>query len=358
MTSRRAVLTGIAATAAVPLAGWGAVGHPVALAAAKTPDGRHHLVGLGAQGQIRFTRPLPSRGHAGAAHPQLAQAVIMARRPGRFALVLDCTSGAVLAEIQAPKGRHFYGHCAFSTAGDLLYTTENDIQTGDGRIGVWRYDTGFARVAEFATHGIGPHEIIRLHSGDLAIANGGIRTHPNTGRQKLNLDQMQPNLAVISPDGRLKDLAPLPRAIRPNSLRHIAALPSGAVLCGFQWQGDPYDAPPLLGLYRGRGQVQMLNSAETVQHRLRGYIGSVCALGPQGFAATSPRGGVVLHSNDAQSRPNITRATDICGLCPIATGALATDGLGRVYHLTTQGLRPLAQHNLAFDNHLIPVTPA
>ena len=35
------------------------------------------------------------------------------------------------------------------------------------------------------------------------------------------------------------------------------------------------------------------------------------------------------------------------------TGALATDGLGRVGRVTGHGIAPLRRHDLAFDNHLV-----
>ncbi len=31
----------------------------------------------------------------------------------------------------------------------------------------------------------------------LVVANGGLRTHPDTGRETLNPDDMSPNLALI-----------------------------------------------------------------------------------------------------------------------------------------------------------------
>ena len=46
----------------------------------------------------------------------------------------------------------------------------------------------FARVGEFPTHGVGPHELLLLGDGrTLAVANGGIETHPDFGRAKLNI---------------------------------------------------------------------------------------------------------------------------------------------------------------------------
>ncbi|MCY4179352.1 MAG: DUF1513 domain-containing protein, partial [Litoreibacter sp.] len=181
MTTRRAVLGGLAASAFLPKTGWSQVGEPVALSAAQRPDGALSLVGLDAQGTIVFEIPLSARGHAAAAHPTEAEAVAIARRPGRFAVVLDCAEGRVRTTLEAPDGRHFYGHAAFSRDGKYLFTTENAFEKGEGRVGIWDRSAGFERVGEVSSGGIGPHEIIRLPDGAFAIANGGIRTHPATG---------------------------------------------------------------------------------------------------------------------------------------------------------------------------------
>ncbi len=54
------------------------------------------------------------------------------------------------------------------------------------------------RAGEFASGGVGPHEIRRMPGSDvLVIANGGIATHPGSSRAKLNIPKMQPNLAYI-----------------------------------------------------------------------------------------------------------------------------------------------------------------
>ena len=129
----------LAATAATVLAApsWASLGSPAYLAAAAQPDNSTWLVGLGIDGAVRFAHPVPGRGHAAATHPHRAEAVAFARRPGTFALVLDCATGAVLARLAAPEGRHFYGHGAFTADGRILLTTENAYEDGDGRIGVW-----------------------------------------------------------------------------------------------------------------------------------------------------------------------------------------------------------------------------
>ena len=175
--------------------GWAAAGSPVYLAAARDPSGDYALFGLDGTGHDIFRIPLPDRGHAAAAHPTAPEAVAFARRPGRFALVIDCVKGRVAHRLDAPEGRHFYGHGAFLQGGAILATSENEIDTGKGRIGLWSRAKGYARIGEIASGGVGPHEIRRWAEDVLVVANGGIRTHPDSDREKLNIDDMRPNLS-------------------------------------------------------------------------------------------------------------------------------------------------------------------
>ena len=93
MTSRRAFLAGLVAVAA-PKPSWADAGSPRWLACAREANGTYALFGIAEDGADTFRLPLPARGHAGAAHPTRPEAVAFARRPGAFALVLDCGSGA------------------------------------------------------------------------------------------------------------------------------------------------------------------------------------------------------------------------------------------------------------------------
>ena len=94
------------------------------------------MFGLNAQGQDIFRILLPARGHAACAHPSVPEAVAFARRPGTYALVIDCVSGAVTQQIEAPEGRHFNGHGIYLSDGDTLCTPENDYSAGRGVVGV------------------------------------------------------------------------------------------------------------------------------------------------------------------------------------------------------------------------------
>ncbi|BAQ69037.1 hypothetical protein NHU_01882 [Rhodovulum sulfidophilum] len=362
MADRRSFLTGALAASLCPRVGWADAGSPAFLSAAQESDGRQMLVGLDAAGAERFRLPLPQRGHAAAAHPIRPEATAFARRPGTFALVIDCREGRVNAVLDAPEGRHFYGHGAYSVDGRYMYTAENDYDTARGVIGVWDTEAGYLRVGEFESHGIGPHDIKLMPDGkSLVIANGGIETHPDSGRTKLNIPFMEPNLAYVSTEGTLLETIAPPADWHMNSIRHLALGPGGTVAFAMQWQGPRAEMPPLLGLHRRGAAPVWLDAPGAEQAAMQGYAGSV-AISEDGAEAaiSSPRGGRVHVFDIAGARfAGAIEARDVCGLAPAAGGGfVATTGTGAVMGL--RDLHPVwtAQQAHAFDNHLVTVGAA
>ncbi|MFW2544240.1 DUF1513 domain-containing protein [Primorskyibacter sp. 2E107] len=349
---RRNFIGALLASSTLPSLGWADVGSPAFLAAAKEQDGTYALFGLTEAGEDLFRIPLPARGHAAAAHPTAPEAVAFARRPGTFAVVIDCVGGTVAHHLEAPEGRHFYGHGAFIEDGALLCTTENDIATGEGRIGFWSRLDGYRRVGEIASGGIGPHEVIRLPGDVLAVANGGILTHPDKGREKLNLDTMRPNLAYVTRDG-VQETVSLAPDLHHDSIRHLAS-DGETVAFAMQWQGALPDPAPLLGLHK-RGSAPILTSADLAeQMAMDGYAGSVAVMGDT-VAITSPRGGRVhLFGLDGHFRASARRA-DVCGVAAGPLGLMATDGLGGVWALDAGGMTPRRRARRAWDNHLVRI---
>ncbi len=356
MTTRRAFLAGLATTTAAAAApGWAAAGSPLWLGAAREAGGGYALFGIGADLGRTFRVPLPDRGHAAAAHPTRPEAVAFARRPGTFALVIDCATGAVLRRLEAPEGRHFYGHGAFLEGGAILATTENAYASGEGRVGLWDAGAGYARLGEVASGGIGPHEVVRLPGTEvLAVANGGIRTHPASGRDKLNLDTMRPNLTYLAADGAVLDRVEPEPAMRLASIRHLAARADGTLAFAMQWQGADAAPVPLLGLHRRGEAARPLAAEDAAQRRLQGYAGSVAWSGDGGSVAiTSPRGGVA-HVFAAQGgAPRIVARADVCGAATAPGGLLFSDGAGGLASGEAE-----RRHPCAWDNHLVALTAA
>ena len=233
--------------------GWAGAGAPDYLAAAGLPDGGFCLVGLTGDGVECFRLPLPDRGHAAAAHPERPEAVAFARRPGTFALVIDCAEGREVARLaRAARTGTSTATAPSPPDGNLLFTTENAIAEGTGRLGVWDASDGYTRIGEVPTGGTGPHEVRLMPDGErFAVANGGIETDPTSGRAELNLATMRSNLAYLdASSGEVVEVLELPETLRLNSLRHISAGRDGTLAVALQWQGSELEHPPLLAVHR------------------------------------------------------------------------------------------------------------
>lgn len=181
----------------------------------------------------------------------------------------------------------------------------------------------------------------------LAVANGGIRTHPSTDREKLNLDTMRPNLAYIV-DGRVEETVELPH--RQASIRHITARRDGMVAMALQWEGPEGEIVPLLATHRRGGAARLFTPGDATLGEFAGYAGSV-AFSADGarIGVTGPRGGLA-HVFDAESGTlaATVRRADVCGVAPFGRDLLFTDGGGGVI-----GGDVARRHPLAWDNHIV-----
>lgn len=362
MASRRQVLTGLLATACVGFPGEaGAV--PAApgvwLGSRLDPAGKAWLSLFGASGAPLFDVPLPARGHGGALQPAADLAVLLARRPGHFALVVAPGLGVVRRLAPGP-GRFFCGHGAFAAGGRLFLATEQEAEGEAGRLAVFDVAAGFAPRAAYATGGIDPHELLVLDDGwTVAVANGGLSTDPSLPGEVLNLDEMDSSLALIDlRDGRLFARHRLPRSLRRLSLRHLALLPGGRIVVGLQHQGAAEELVPLLALFEG-GALHPWSLPQREQRLLRGYVGSVAGdTAGRLVAVTSPRGGAALLLDpDSGAVAGSARLADVCGLAAAPTPGdfLLASGLAGLHSLRDGMLSALsaADPATAWDNHLL-----
>ncbi|MCP5142989.1 MAG: DUF1513 domain-containing protein [Chromatiales bacterium] len=329
------------------------------LSAASDADGHHYVIGLDETGAERFRTALPGRAHAIVAHPDGRHALAVARRPGRFIVVVELSDGAIVGQIDASEGRHFYGHAVFSADASRLYATENDYQRGEGRVGVYDVRAGYHRVGEWPSGGIGPHELLR--DGDtLIVANGGLRTHPDQGRRTLNPEAIHPSLVWID-RGTGHELArnDAPAEWQRSSIRHIAALADGHVAVAMQHQGDSGGQAPLIAIAHPERGLRPLYAPDTLQRRMRDYCGSVTAdADGSAFAVSAPRGNRILFWSAAGDYLGDIRVEDGCGLAAEGRrgGFLISDGRGGLHRHDAHGgtTQALTVHPaVRFDNHLL-----
>jgi hypothetical protein len=326
------------AAAAATLAAWPLRG---AIAAARGPfvssradaAGTNFVTGFDSQGGVAFDHALPTRGHGSAFAPD-GTVVHFARRPGRFALVIDPTANRVVHVIDSIDGRHFEGHGAFSPDGRLLYATENDYEVACGVIGVYDVADGWRRVAEFDTGGMDPHEMRLMPDGTtLVVANGGILTHPDYPQENLDPQGMDPSLAYVDRrDGRMLALHRLPADLRQLSIHHLAVARDGAVFAVVQDAIKRADVLPLIIEHRPGSGLAWVDPGEDLTARLKGYCGSAALDSSESvLAVSSPRGGCVLFWDRAAGR--VLGSLDLADVCGLAPGGppgvfLVTSGRG------------------------------
>ena len=327
--------------------------------------GGYRVSGFDGAGRVVFDIPMPARGHGLTVHPRKPIAVLFARGPGRFARAMNFARGTLIASFETPDDRHFFGHGAFSADGKLLYATENDFAHGRGVIGIYDAATGFRRVGELATGGIGPHEL-RAAGDTLVIGNGGILTHPDLPRVKLNRDTMKPSLVYIDRrDGRRIAELRLPGSLHQLSIRHLSIGPRGAVAFGMQYQGPPADLVPLIGIREPGGTLRTFAGPERIVRSMKNYCASVefDATGSV-VAASSPYGGVVAFWEASSGR--FLTSVEV----PAVSGVAAISGTGRfvatsllggavVIDATTGVRRKIggpSMDAIGWDNHMVAVT--
>ncbi len=319
--------------------------------------GGYNVTGVDLEGATRFDLPLPDRGHAIACHPVRNEAVVFARRPGRFMVVFDPVAGEIRQRLDAAEGRHFYGHGVFTADGRYLLTTENAYETGAGRIAVRDAEDGYRQIDEVASHGIGPHDLCLL-DGDqrLLVANGGIRTHPDHDRKKLNIESMRPNLSVLDlVSGACLAQAALPSELHKLSIRHLAVAPRGLVGLALQYEGSKRDAVPLIATFDG-SSIRPFQHSAGLARSLRHYTGSI-AFDASGawLAVTSPRAHTVTiwHAESGELVDRVSLA-DGCGAAatPGKAGFLLAGDRLSLYRNGSLSDLPYASPT-AWDNHLL-----
>ena len=311
----------------------------------RTPDGRFALALMGEDGAFISEIALPDRIHGLTVSHATGAVAAFARRPGTFILVLSPSGGETI--VNAVPDRHFYGHGAFSPDGRFLYASENDFENRRGVIGIYDARQDFVRIGEYPTYGIGPHDLSMTPDGRYLIAaNGGIETHPDFGRTKLNLDHMEPSLALIdAASGALVEKHALPAALSQLSTRHLALGAEGRIWFACQFEGPRNETPPLVGHIAPGEVLSFTPLPEDVTIGLGNYVGAIAANPRDGLIGlTSPKG-LVVRLEEATGRLVSTgKLENAAGIADAAHGFAVG---------TYDGLFAGARHDVAFDQHAV-----
>lgn len=318
----------------------------------RAPDGTFGIGLVAEDGTFIDRIDLPDRIHGLGHSPATGLSVAFARRPGTFAVIFDARKRSEPILIASPDDRHFFGHGHFSPDGRLLYASENDFDANRGMIGLYDARDGYRRIGEYSTYGIGTHDLSVSDDGRLLIAaNGGIETHPDFGRTKLNLDHMEPSLALIdAATGTLVERHTLPETLRQLSTRHIDLDDKGRVWFACQYEGPRNDLPPLVGHF-GKGEdLTFLSLPDETTIGLANYVGAIAVNRREGLVGlTSPNGGrfVVLDAGSGRVLREESIA-DAAGIAAAPHGFAVSSYDGRF-----AGRR----EDVAWDQHVASLMP-
>jgi len=316
----------------------------------RAADGSFAVATVTERGEIVDQVKLPARAHGMAFSAVSGRTVAFARRPGTYAMIFDPWHRSEPIVISARVDRHFYGHGAFSPDGRFLYASENDFDGNRGMIGIYDAGNRFTRIGEYETYGIGPHDMTVSDDGGLLIvANGGIETHPDFGRTKLNLGEMQPSLALIdAATGALVEKHVLPAQWAELSTRHVDLDDKGRIWFACQYEGHRKDLPPLVGHFAKGEELSFIDLPEQTTRRLANYVGAIAVNRSEGIVGiTSPKGGASV-TLDARTGKVLAETVipDAAGIAPAKSGFAVSSYDGDF--LSTRS-------DVAWDQHIVRI---
>jgi len=335
-------------------------------------QGQHHIAMINQKGRATFDFIVKERAHQALYCPKNQSAYFISRRPGSLIYFIKDIHAPTLQQIQLPPGRHLYGHGVITRNGRWLLTSENNYIQGKGLIGIYDTQKNLPQVDQWFSGGIGPHEIALNHEEtQLIVANGGILTHPDYGRAKLNLAQMKPSLTYLDfNNGQV--VAQFQPPHHQLSLRHLAVSRDNSVLIGAQFQGPKSQHPPLVFTHQGQSPLTPLVMPGTVDTAalpnahamdwpdLNQYIASVAIDDQAHFAVTtSPRANqMCLWSLKNHQLLRSYAISDVAGVSfmPNTREFVMSNGAGALYTINTLQSEPqLTYHHQTarWDNHLL-----
>lgn len=329
---------------------------PTFYAPGQAPNGDYLIAAATGMAPPNRLFSVSERAHAVVLYAQRGFGVAIARRPGTTLIGFNPISGKKLVETHCPPGRHFYGHGCLDPRGRRLYCTENDYETGRGVIGV--YDTHeLRRIGEFPSFGIGPHELLFTADGQtLVVANGGVMTHPDSGRVPLNLPDMRSEIVYIDAEsGRLVERARLDSRYQFASMRHLA-LNGEQLVVANQSRGVITDEVPLIALHKRGERLRPVPVPASIRPRLRQYTGSVSwDRSGSMFAVSAPKANGVLVYSAAGDFRAFVALDDACGVGAAPNGSefLFSGGSGgRIRFRIGTPPRTSTYSSVRWDNHL------
>jgi hypothetical protein len=337
------------------------------LSAQGQSQGQYGLGWVDTHGEKLSKVSTPFRGHGFCQNPtQLDHIIMFSRRPGTEGIRLNLSSGKIDTTFRSAPDRHMHGHGCFSADGTKLFCAESEISTGKGKISI-RDTRTLTLIGEFDSYGIGPHEIALMPDGNtLVVANGGLLTHPDSGREILNLNSMRASLAYIDiHSGELLSEHFIPE--KKTSIRHLDVANDGTVAIALQVQRKAMGhnkLTPLAAIHKQGQKIILLQAPEALLSKLNDYMGSVKINNTSRIAAfASPKGNLAMfwHLDDL-SLQGYHSFHDVCGLAVSQDNKyfVLSNSTGKIRQINAATLKLDKDKSFNFphtswDNHMITV---
>lgn len=309
--------------------------------------------------EIKYELPLPTRPH-GLFAEEGGGLLVVGVRPGGWMLRCD-GDGKLMQQLRVDEEKsetRLNGHAIVSRNGELIYTTETDMKTGRGKIGV-RDRQSLRKLDEWESAGLEPHQLLLDADGQLMVANGGIPR--NAADKKYDLQRMDSSLVRLdAQNGRL--LRKWQLADRRLSLRHLAWSNDQAYL-GIAMQAEHDDATkrataPILALLDGDELRLPTRANDGI-----GYAGDISAATNGGFALSSNQTGLAQLWHPAEP-DKLTPIVELQEAYALASwpgpnpggGVLISTAPGLVrWHPSAKPLFLAWPKPMALDNHWVMV---
>lgn len=341
-------------------AGYNSLDHQKIMTSGVKQNDKYFLLGIDLAGKILFKFPIENRVHGSLSNG--SDYIFIDRRPGKYIHIVSKTieNKWIYKKIKADSNRHFYGHATLDSSLRYLYTTENNLETGKGQIGVYDTTIGYKKIDEFDSFGIGPHELVLIpNTNTIAVCNGGFKTHPDSGRETLNFETMRPQLSYIN----LKSKKLIETKSLSNSklsIRHMCVDQSGVVYFGAQDQDhDAFEPSPLIFSHKIGEEIQSYETTNNLQRKFKGYTASL-SVSKGVLCVTAPKGNLITFWNTKnQQLIKTVKANDVAGvsynkeddtfICSTGSGKILNFQISpdKTSHST------LNHYTMNFDNHLV-----
>jgi hypothetical protein len=294
---------------------------------------------------------LPFRAHEVLTHPSRAEAAfVIARRPGEFLARLNVHTCSLEALTTIEPEFVASGHAVFASDGRTLLVAESDAMSGGGYVACYDPDS-LQCYARYPTGGIGPHAILRVTPGTYLIANGGVLTIAQSGRTKLNGNNIESSLVRMADDGRLLGQWRLTDSYL--SIRHLAQSRDGYTGLALQAEhpsNTDRESAPVFAVFDGRSII-----CAEASSGFGGYAGDIaCIETPTGpvFALGCTRAnavGIWDKNGELVMRAPLRSACAVLGL---DQSVIAPSESGELALLAPAMRRYLHRSNIPhWDNH-------